>query len=290
MLDEAVVVKRRGWLKDLRGSLGTARYLKGKRYDMVIDFQCILKSSVWVLVSGGKRKVGFSWKREGSHLFLNDLMPPGDPQTHAVERNLALARYAGGYAESAFFPIYVAGTDEQRAEALLKKEGVRGRFFVLSPGARWATKRWGDENFARLARLVSQKTGFAPVFVGSSQERSGIESLSCEEPLEAANLSGMTTLKELASILKRAEFVIAVDSAPMHMAAAVGTPVAALFGPTSAQRTGPYGSGHTVIRKDIPCGPCFKKTCGDIRCMKEITVEEALGAVTAIMGEAVGRV
>jgi len=93
------------------------------------------------------------------------------------------------------------------------------------------------------------------------------------------NLGGRTSLSELAYLYKKARFVITTDSGPMHLAAAVGTPVIALFGPTDPARTGPYGEGHTIVREELPCSPCFLKKCPTKKCMKEILPEQVFAVV-----------
>jgi 3-deoxy-D-manno-octulosonic-acid transferase/heptosyltransferase-1 len=95
----------------------------------------------------------------------------------------------------------------------------------------------------------------------------------------SASVAGETTLRELAALYKMASLLVTTDSGPMHLAAAVGTPVVALFGPTSPERTGPYGEGHIVIRQGLPCSPCFRKTCDTLECMNTIGVDEVLQAV-----------
>ena len=87
---------------------------------------------------------------------------------------------------------------------------------------------------------------------------------------QAINFAGQTSLRDLAQLYRRAALVISTDSGPMHIAAAVETPVVALFGPTDPARTGPYGGHHTVIRRSLPCSPCFLKQCDSRQCMEAI--------------------
>lgn len=100
---------------------------------------------------------------------------------------------------------------------------------------------------------------------------------------EAVNLGGRTTLRELACLYRQADLVVTTDSGPMHLAAGVGTPVVALFGPTNPGRTGPYGAGHRVIRRGLECMPCFRKRCETGNCMREITVEEVFTATKEML-------
>ena len=92
-------------------------------------------------------------------------------------------------------------------------------------------------------------------------------------------MGGETTLKDLTYLYQLASLLITTDSGPMHIAAAIGTPVIALFGPTDPSRTGPYGSEHTIIRKKLSCSPCFLKKCDSNICMRDITVEDVFQAV-----------
>jgi ADP-heptose:LPS heptosyltransferase len=101
----------------------------------------------------------------------------------------------------------------------------------------------------------------------------------------AANLAGETTLKMLAALYAEADVVISTDTGPMHLAVSVGTPVVALFGPTAPWRTGPYGSGHQIVRAGLGCAPCFKRQCATIACMHQISVDQVLNAVSKVIGD-----
>ena len=98
----------------------------------------------------------------------------------------------------------------------------------------------------------------------------------------SVNLAGETSVKFLAALYNKADVVISTDTGPMHIAAAVDTPVVALFGPTAPWRTGPFGEKHTVIRGDLHCSPCLKRQCETKDCMKQITVEQVLEAVGGV--------
>jgi len=123
-----------------------------------------------------------------------------------------------------------------------------------------------------------RELGLPVVFTGESPE-GPIERI--RELMEApsASTAGRTSLRELAALYRRASVVLTTDSGPMHLAAAVGTPVVALFGPTSPERTGPYGEGHAVIRRGMDCSPCFRKACETRECMQAIGVDEVFEAV-----------
>ncbi|HUH67041.1 MAG TPA: glycosyltransferase family 9 protein, partial [Syntrophales bacterium] len=115
------------------------------------------------------------------------------------------------------------------------------------------------------------------VLTGAERER--LEQICGRMRRPSVNMGGETTLKDLARLYQRSSLLVTTDSGPMHVAAAMGTPVVALFGPTDPSRTGPYGEGHVVIRKQLACSPCFLKKCDSVRCMTDIAVHEVFNAV-----------
>ncbi|MBI5644191.1 MAG: glycosyltransferase family 9 protein [Deltaproteobacteria bacterium] len=285
MLDNLIVVKR-GWAGNLKENLKAARSLASEHYDIVIDFQGLLKSAVWVMLSGGKRRIGFRNGRELSHLFLNEKLPAFDLEMHAVDRYLSLAKYLGGLTGEAVFPIDT-GKESSGLKKKLKESGIKNGspFFVMVTRARWATKLWTDRKFVEAARRIIDKTGMQAVLAGGASDSAALDKIRDEIGHGSVNLAGRTDLKELAALFKMASFVITVDSGPMHMASAVGAKTVALFGPTAPWRTGPYGKGHIIIRKGVACSPCFKKRCGEPKCMEGITVEEVVEGALKITGK-----
>lgn len=282
LINNLIIVPPRGWTRAIRANIKTARWLRGQGYDIVMDFQGLLKSGAWVVASRGKRKVGFTNAREMSHVFLNDKLPPFDPNQHAVERYLRIAQHVTGKAEPPeslyLHPDRFAAANAARK---LKEAGLPegAGYFVLAPRTRWATKLWNDAKFAEAARKIIEMTGLHAALVGSSQDTADLDALKSAIGAKAVNMAGAFDLAELSEAMRSSAFAVTVDSGPMHIAASAGTRVIALFGPTAPWRTGPYGKGHTVIRKEMACSPCFKKTCSDPRCMKDISVEEVIEAV-----------
>lgn len=287
LIDNVITVTRRGWTKDLKGNIKAAGFLASRRYDMVLDFQGLLKSGIWVLFSRCKRRIGFSNYREKSHVFLNEKLPPYDPERHAVDRYLDLARYAGGSAGPAVFKLNVTKEDTARVLKVLAGNGLsnpeKAGFFVVAARARWATKAWDDALFAEAAKGVIKRRGLKAVLIGGPDDRAGLEALKSKIGEGAINLAGRLNLKELGALMKLSAFALSVDSGPMHIASAAGAKVIALFGPTAPWRTGPYGKGHIVIRTGIACSPCFKRQCSDPKCMKELTPKEVIEAVDKIL-------
>ncbi len=287
LIDNLIVVKNRGWTRDSRVNIRTVRFLASRRYDMVLDFQGLLKSAVWVALSKAGRRIGFSNSRELSHLFLNERVAAYDPDRHAVDRYLDLARYAGGAPTGVEFPLNIGKEDIRRVKTILEKNGIEaapGSFYIMVPAARWSTKLWERKKFIELGKKLYSSRSLKVLITGSKGDHDAVERIRAGIGEGACNAAGLFDLKGLAALMTLAGFVVTVDSGPMHIAAAAGLPVVALFGPTAPRRTGPYGSGHVVVRKAVECSPCFKKTCTDPRCMKEITVDDVMDAVSGLLG------
>jgi lipopolysaccharide heptosyltransferase I len=291
MINEVITVKKGAWLKSPIEAVGVAKKIRSKRYDMVLDFQGLLKSAVWVALSGAGRKVGFANARELSHLVLTEKFLPRDREMHAVDRYLGLAEYAGGDSSQARFPLHCGDDAVRSVDLLLNENGLEpGAFFAVAPTARWKTKHWNAKGFAGVIRLVRERLGMRAALVGSDDDFQELDEIrSMTEGAGAVNLAGRTGLKELTRLLELAKFAVTVDSGPMHLAVAVNTPVVAIFGPTSPVRTGPYGKANVVVRKGLECSPCFKRECDDLKCMDQISPEDVMAAISEVASRPVVR-
>jgi len=292
-LDRLLISKRKKWLRDLANPKHTGqalgdilaflKTLRDRPYDLVIDFHGLFKSGLLVLLSGARRKLGYDSMQELSGLFLNEKIPE-DMGKHAIDRYLDFLRHLGAKVGEPRFYIPVGEENKSRVDALLEAKGL-GKdegFVAVSPVALWDTKLWEEEKFAKLCDRLIGEFNLRIVLTGA-QADGILERIEKLMTRPIANLGGKTTLRDLAYLYGRASVLITTDSGPMHIAAAVGTPVIALFGPTSPSRTGPYGKGHKVIRKDLDCSPCFLKKCDVLTCMKEITVDEVFEAVKSTL-------
>jgi heptosyltransferase I len=154
---------------------------------------------------------------------------------------------------------------------------------AINPMTTWETKHWRNERFARVADHLLNR-GMAVVFSGGPQDVRDIEEIQAAMAGKVPSLAGRTTLKELAALYEKADVLITTDTGPMHLAAAAGTTVVALFGPTAPWRTGPFGSGHRILRAELACSPCLKKHCDrGHECMEQITVDQVIGATEEIV-------
>jgi lipopolysaccharide heptosyltransferase II len=166
----------------------------------------------------------------------------------------------------------------------LKENGLgRNPLVAINPIAKWDTKLWDADRFGVLADQLRESLNCDIVFTGGPEDRSVIEEISKTMRKRPVNFAGVTSLKDLACLYTRCSLLVTTDTGPMHMAAAMGRPTVALFGPTAPHRTGPYGKGHKVITADVECRPCFRKKCEDMRCMKEITVNRVYEGVMTLL-------
>jgi lipopolysaccharide heptosyltransferase I len=296
-LDRVLIARRKAWLADLRAGrvlralrefVRFIQLVRDTRYDLVIDFQGLLKSAIWVFLAKGVRKAGFGrgmQHAELSYVVLNEPVPAVDMNQHAIERELLLLEGIGIPAKQIRYELPISPEHESEAAAFLRTSGIseHDRVVAVSPMARWPTKLWEPSHFAAVAdRLEAQ--GIRVVFTGGTQDRTSIDEICRLMTTKSRRLDGKTSLKTLAAIYRRAQVLLTTDSGPMHLAAAAGTSVVALFGPTAPWRTGPYGPRHTVLRAGISCSPCFKKQClttdyEERACMKRLSVDEVVRAV-----------
>jgi heptosyltransferase-1 len=279
MIDKMVVINKDEWKslsksgRTIREITRLFRSLRRERYDIVIDLQGLLRSGLITMAVNAPLRIGFEEAREGSRFFYNRKVR-GGRELHAVDRYLKIAAALGCDAEKAVFPFAPAQTGERAkvAESL-------GAYAVIVPGARWDTKVWSAMNFGRIAGALPWRS----IVVGGNADVPRADVVVGVSGGKAVSLAGKTGLRELVDIMKNAVLVISNDSGPMHIAAALGVPVVAIFGPTSPERTGPYGQGHIIIRSEVACSPCFRKRCADLKCMKGITVAGVLEKIDSSM-------
>jgi len=293
-IDHVIVSFRKSWQKrflsprDLFAVISEVRRfvreLRSHEYDLVIDLHGLFKSGLLTGLARGRRKIGFTGGKEGSILFLTDRPYPFDYNRHALERYLLAAEYLGCNMNSWRGDIPLRAEDRERIDRLLADRFSPDDILIaINPMARWGTKLWDEERFSRLAERLEEELSCKVIFTGSPSDRPVIERIIGGLNRPPLNLAGGTTLRELAYLYTRCRLVVTTDTGPMHIAAAMGVPVVALFGPTAPWRTGPYGKRHTVIRKELECSPCFRKKCSHLSCMKSITVEEVFDTIKKIM-------
>jgi len=260
--------------------------LKTGRYEVALDIQGLFKSGIITLLSGARDRVGFAGGREASSLFLNRKLPRYDPDQHAVLRYLKAAEFIGADTREICFPLGLSDHAFQRARDFINSLGLKPReFIILIPGTVWPSKHWSIEGFSKLAGLVHKKFGLLCLVTGSKADTPLGQTIAQDSGGAAIDITGKTSLKLFAALASMAAAGVTTDTGPMHLAAAAGLRLAALFGPTAPWRTGPFGRGHIVLRNDMECSPCFKRDCSTRQCMLSILPEEGLSAVEKILSD-----
>ncbi len=291
-LNEVLSVDRRwgSWLSVI------AR-LRRSRYDVAVDLQGLFRSGLVTRLSGARVRVGFAEGREGSPLFYTDRVKLPVPSKaswrllpmHAVDRNLALAAHLGADTREPRFPIPAFPEEAQRVQRALAESGVTTPdvLVAVAPADRRSVRSWPVERFAEAAGRLQRTQGVRIVLLGTPAQRWIVE------PFAAAvggsglvDLVGKTTVRELVALLRQVRLLLANDSAPLHIAAAVGTPAVGLFGPTNPARARPYGEGHRVVQAGLACSPCESRTCCNphqFECFTAIGVDQVVEAATQIL-------
>ena len=263
------------------GPLGYARavaFLRRQRYDVALDLQGLIKSAVWARLSGAGRVMGFHRdhvrEMQASALYTEEVVPP--PDVHVIHKNLALAAALGATTSTVDLPLHpIAATSTLDAIA---RAGGRRRYVVLNPGAAWPNKRWPADRFGELAASLASRHGLGSIVTWGPSEYELAASVSRSSG-GAAHLAPPTSIADLAVLLRDAALVIAGDTGPLHIAAAVGAPVVGLYGPTWPERNGPWDPADEVISRADLCVCHHKRRCLRGRpCIDDIALSDVLAA------------
>ena len=263
------------------------RDLRREKYDLVLDLQGLLKSALVARIARGRKRIGPSFAREGSRLFYSAVAGPKNKNRHAVDEVLDVVRYLGCEVQKPEFPVaFPKGVTPQPKPRV-----------AFIPCSRWRTKNWPPERFVEVGRALQKRAGATIFLVGSPEDQSVCDDIEKQLGGRVVNVCGKTSLVELGSLLQEMDLTVTVDSGPMHMAAAIGRPVLAVFGATDPKRTGPpYGETHRVIALEgLECRPCFSDRCArrDLACLRGLPAErvitEAMEMLKAGSNTAAGR-
>ena len=207
---------------------------------------------------------------------------------HEVQRYLRVLELIDIHEPNAKLEFWHTDADRHAARQILAAHGISPKECLIGAnlGTTWRTKRWSLENFAAVITQIQKRMDVQLLLTGSTAEIPLGEALVQMAKVETINLIGKTTLMQLSALIESCDLYLTCDSGPMHIAAAVGTPTIALFGPTSPTRHGPYGENHKVIEKPVECRPCYKRKCmrKDLShlCMTEIDSNEVITQILKV--------
>jgi heptosyltransferase-1 len=304
LIDRLHIAKRPQWLKKIRQPgqwLSIAREasafvqeLKAADYEISMDVQGLLKSAVWPWLAGIPTRMGFRATRESADRFYTRCLCPmdlRDAQVPAVQRYLDFARNLGVKVSQPTF-ILPTPSDQAKAQAdtLLAAISHKGPLVALAPFTRWASKHWMPEHWQTLIRALIQKD-CQLVLLGGPNDQSATDALLAGLPGDFAfhpqliNAVGKTDWPTMQALLQRCDTLVGPDSAPLHLADALGKPVLALFGPTAPGRTGPVGISSHILAAGVLCQPCFNRKCPlpEKICMTQLTPTLVLEELNTIL-------
>ena len=262
----------------LAGNLHYWNIIRKEGYDAAFVLKRSLSSALLVWAARVPRRIGFA--TEGRRLLLTDPVPYRHDQ-HEVENFLDCLRALDIPVRSTHLELWPAPDHDRKANELFAKAGWRTGDLkvIVHAAASLPAKQWPLDRFAEVLRSLRDNQGARFVYTGAKADAGLYEEIERLGPFGGLNLCGVTTVRENIAVYRACDLFFGVDSGPMHMAAAVGTPVVALFGPTDERKWGPWGEGHVVISRRLPCYPCKPHLCRDHQCMEQITAAEALAAV-----------
>ncbi len=273
----------------LAGLLHYWKLLRQEGYDAAFALKRSLSSALLIRATGIPRRIGFA--TEGRTLLLTDPVPYRQDQ-HEVQNFLDCLRVLDIPVHSPALELWPSAENDAKARKLFsdagwKKEDLK---IIIHAAASLPAKQWPLDRFAAVMRVLKEQYGARFIYTGASADAALYREIERLGPFNGMNLCGTMGLHANLSVYREAHLFFGVDSGPMHMAAAVGVPVVALFGPTDERKWGPWGDGHLVITRRLSCHPCKPHKCLDNECMKKITVEECIEALVKKLGAIVMKI
>lgn len=294
-IDRLLVYNDRGIHAGLSGKWTLAGLLRRHRFDLAVLFQNAFEAALLAWLAGIRRRYGYV--TDGRALLLTDPVarPDRATLTHQVHYYWDLLKPLGLTGAPAV-PVLAVSTDEIGAmDGRLADLGVGREDLIIgvNPGSTYGgAKRWLPERYAeaalRVCRVIEQRAGrpVSVVILGAKGEEALGHSVAARLTVRTAVLSGQTNIRELMAATKRCTILLTNDTGPMHMAAAFGVPVVAVFGPTDWTTTAPYGQEASIVRQPVDCAPCLLRECPiDHRCMTGVTVDQVVAAAVMQIGD-----
>ena len=284
-IDELLVVDLKGKDKGIRGLLSIARILRKKNFDLVIDLQSNRLSHLLSFLSLSLNRYGYDNKKLS--FLLNHRIKDDKPRVGPVEHQFKMLKLLGIDLRDNQLELWPSKEDQEYIENLLNAEWLSDdqKIIGINMGAskRWVTKCWPRPHMVKFCDELGLKN-IRVVVTGTADDSSEANMLvNAVKNAKVINACGKTTVNQLASLIKRCAVYISADSSPLHIAAAVKTPIVAFFGPTDPLRHMPPAKDYLIIRKELPCSPCYKAKCKDKKCMNMITAEEVIEGVNKFL-------
>jgi lipopolysaccharide heptosyltransferase II len=261
------------------------RQLRRRRFDLVIEARADIRDILFLVLpsrSGAK----LSYAVGGGGCLLSHVVP-FEKVKHKVEYHLDLARFLKCDTSVLHWGVCTTAAEKEEVKQLLTHNSVSSPFICVHPGSRLPLKRWPLDRCAKLYDRLIEEIGLPLVILGSGSELEIVNEVVALMKNRPVVLAGKTSVRQLYEVIARAQLLICNDSAPMHMAAAAGTPTVAIFGPSKSVETGPYGNRFRVVEKNCSCrGNCDESVCNHHlyhECIQSITPDDVYDAVNEIL-------
>jgi predicted lipopolysaccharide heptosyltransferase III len=281
--DVAVVSQNKNW----RDQIDLIHRLRSKHFDLALDLTDGDRSAILSFLSKASYRVGFNNENRWRGILYHQVVKADRQGMHAVDYHLEMVQAIGCKVEHHGPRLYPSDQDRLVIDRVLLEKGllINSPFIIFHPGARWWLKSWPLERFIDLAKRMHESLDYSVVVVGGKKDVKAAGEIVSACGSLAKTLAGQLSVLQLALLAQRAALFVGNDAGPMHIAATMGVPVIALFGPTDPQVWGPWGKGHEVVWKRMDCSPCWRSDCqrGELNCMRQITVDEVWDAVTRIL-------
>ncbi len=288
-LDEVIIISTKRWRKNLNLSslseaMETIRSLREKSFDLVLDFQGLIKSGVVSFLTGAKNRAGFSRKdcrEKANALFTNHKARPFPQTGHVVDKNLSLLKKF----QIENFQIEFLLKSSPEAKASIDNfcdnnvDFFKKPVAAVNPGVGFPTKQWALDRFARIADKVYRELNLNILLTWGPGEKEKVEEIASRMQ-ENCLIAPPTTILESIALYEKLNLFIGGDTGPLHICSALGIPTVSIFGPTDPGRNGAYGPKHTTAFKKLSCSFCYKRKCPtQNECMLELGEEEVFEAI-----------
>jgi lipopolysaccharide heptosyltransferase II len=289
-INDLIVCDFKNKHRGVKGILTLAGELRREMFDIVIDLQNNRKSHILGALCLASRRYGYD---NGKLSFLlNNSIKDDAPHMDPLDHQMRVLKLVGVKAMDKVLEIRPSDHDEARADQILMDAwALKGQALIginVRASSRWSSKNWPPAMIAELCDSLAREFNARSVLTGTKDDAEYAEAIAGMTKSKPCVAAGKTSVTELAALMKRFKAYITPDSAPMHIAAAVGVPCVALFGPTDPKRHAVPSDTCTIISKaaDFDCAPCYSPGCSKkTSCMKKITVEEVVRAVSPYLNK-----
>ena len=281
-VDRVITFDRNGEHKGIAGRFRLAAQLRKQAFDAAVILPNSFESALIPWLAGIPIRLGKCSDGRGFMLTGRYLPDDRKPVAHEVEYYLDLVRHFGITGQAREPHLTLTPDEEQSAAARLAEHGISAYDFIIgvNPGAAFGSaKRWYPERFADVAERLAAAWSAKVVIFGGPGETDIADNIERHLAGQCGNLAGKTNLRELMALIHRCNFLVTNDSGPMHIAAALGVQLVAIFGSTDHATTAPYTDRATIVRRDVDCAPCKLRECPtDHRCMTAVSADDVVQA------------